>query len=297
MFNFIKKTLTKAYEAVTQKLSTLFTTATITPDTLHELKKILLAADTGPGITQQIMTHLSAELKKRPLSGAEIQTILSEYLRSLMPQPATHTTSPLVLIVGVNGSGKTTFIGKLAHLYASSHKKVLIVAGDTFRAAAAEQLAAWAKNSNVTAYRGSDKQDPSSVVFDGCGVFETEHYDHLIIDTAGRLQTKTNLMHELAKIRRVIAKRLPHTPIETWLVLDSMLGQNCIEQAKQFHEATQLTGLVLTKCDGTGKAGFLVNISCQLKLPITYITFGEHIDALAPFNADTFITELLSQDS
>jgi len=295
MFNFIKKTLTKAYEAVTQKISSLFTTETITAETLQELKKILLAADTGPIITQQAITYLSQELHKKPLSGAEIQTLLSKYLLSLMPAPATQTTHPLVLIVGVNGSGKTTFIGKLASHYAAHNKKVLVVAGDTFRAAASEQLGAWAQRSNVTAHSGSDKQDPSSVIFDGCGIFETQHYDHIIIDTAGRLQTKTNLMHELAKIRRVIAKRLPHTPIETWLVLDSMLGQNCIEQAKQFHEATQLTGLVLTKCDGTGKAGFLINISCQLQLPITYITFGEQIDALAPFNTKTFIKELLSE--
>ena len=296
MFNFIKKTLTKAYEAVTQKIATLFTTNSVDTHTLQELKKILLAADTGPTITQQVINHLTAELKKQSLSGADIQILLTNYLQSLMPHTAPTTTPPLVLIVGVNGSGKTTFIGKLAHQYASQAKKVLVVAGDTFRAAATEQLASWAQQSNVSIHKGSDKQDPSSVIFDACGIFETQGYDHIIIDTAGRLQTKTNLMHELAKIHRVIAKRLPSTPVETWLVLDSMLGQNCIEQAKQFHEATQLTGLVLTKCDGTGKAGFLLNISCKLNLPITYITFGEHKEALAPFNAQTFITQLLSRE-
>jgi fused signal recognition particle receptor len=296
MFNFIKKALSKAYETVTSKLSQLFATTTVTSDTLQELKRILLAADTGPEITGKIISHLQAAIHMRPLSGEDIKIILSDYLHSVMPPAATRVTPPLVLIVGVNGSGKTTFIGKLAHQYASQNKKVLIVAGDTFRAAAPEQLAAWANNTSITVYQGAQSQDPASVIFEACGIFEAEHYDHIIIDTAGRLQTKTNLMHELAKIRRVISKRLPHQSVETWLVLDSMLGQNCIQQAEQFHQATELTGLVLTKCDGTGKAGFLVNISCKLNLPIAYITFGEKVDALAPFNTETFITQLLSRE-
>lgn len=293
MFGFIKEKLSKAYQAVTQKLAALFTEKPIDQEWLAELKRILLAADTGPAITDKIVAHITEKMKSEQLSGEQVHDVLVTYLQSLLPPSATEAKPAISLIVGVNGSGKTTFIGKLAHQYAQAGKKVLVVAGDTFRAAATDQLAVWAERTGATIHIGKVNQDPSSVVFDGCDLFAKDHFDHLIIDTAGRLQTKTNLMHELAKIKRIIHKRLPEVVIHTWLVLDSMLGQNCIAQARQFHETTELTGLILTKCDGTGKAGFLLNISHELHLPIVYITFGEQFDALAPFDGNKFIEELL----
>ncbi len=293
MFGFIKEKLNKAYQAVTQKLASLFTSKPIDQAWLEELKVILLAADTGPVITNKIITYLTEQMKAQSLSGQQVHDLLVAYLQSLLPPPAKEQQPIISLIVGINGSGKTTFIGKLAHKYTRANKKVLVVAGDTFRAAATDQLAAWATQSGASVHIGKPNQDPSSVVFEGCTQFAENKFDHLIIDTAGRLQTKTHLMQELAKIKRIVHKRLPEATIHTWLVLDSMLGQNCIAQARQFHETTELTGLVLTKCDGTGKAGFLLNISHELRLPIIYITFGEQVDALAPFESNIFIEELL----
>jgi len=293
MFGFIKNTLSKAYHAITEKLSVLFNRPTVDKEWLEELKKILLAADTGPTITNKIVDHLTAAMEAETLSGEQMHNKLVTFLQSLLPLTATELTPTLSLIVGINGSGKTTFIGKLAHQYQQKNEATMIIAGDTFRAAAVDQLAVWAERTNATLYTGKPNQEPSSVIFDGCGAFKSGSFQHLIIDTAGRLQTKTNLMHELAKIKRIIEKKLPDTPITTWLVLDSMLGQNCLAQARQFHESTPLSGLIITKCDGTGKAGFLLNISHELNLPIVYITFGEDYFSLAPFNANTFIQELL----
>jgi len=296
MFGFIKSTLTKAYHAVTQKLSSLFGAKHIDAAWLDELKKILLAADTGPAITEKVMTYISDRARTESLSGEEIQASLISYLQEMLPPKASELSPTVLLIVGINGSGKTTFIGKLLHLFASKGERTLVVAGDTFRAAATEQLGAWAAQEKATLHVGKPQQDPSSVVFDGCTLFKESGYNHLVIDTAGRLQTKTHLMNELSKIKRTVTKQLPQATIHTWLVLDSMLGQNCISQAKQFHQATDLTGIVVTKCDGTGKAGFLLNISHELHLPIVYITFGEGPEALAPFDSNRFVTELL-QDS
>ncbi len=293
MFGFIKNTLSKAYHAITEKLSVLFNKPTVDKEWLEELRKILLAADTGPTMTNKIIAYLTQAMESESLSGQQVHEKLVTFIQSLLPPAATDTTPEIALIVGINGSGKTTFIGKLAHAYAQTKSPTLIIAGDTFRAAATEQLAAWAHQTNATIHIGKPNQEPSSVVFDGCAQFIQGSFKHLVIDTAGRLQTKTNLMHELTKIKRIIEKKLPEKPITTWLVLDSMLGQNCIAQARQFHEATPLSGLIITKCDGTGKAGFLLNISHELNLPIVYITFGEQYEALAPFDSTTFVTELL----
>ena len=293
MFGFIKNTLSKAYQAITEKLSVLFSRPTVDQEWLDELKKILLAADTGPTMTNKIIDHLANGMKKETLSGQEMHQKLESFIQSMLPPAADDLTPTLSLIVGINGSGKTTFIGKLAHLYNTKKEPTLIIAGDTFRAAAVDQLAVWAERTQATFFAGKPNQEPSSVIFDGCYVFNKGSFIHVIIDTAGRLQTKTNLMHELEKIKRIIEKKLPETPITTWLVLDSMLGQNCIAQARQFHESTPLAGLIITKCDGTGKAGFLLNISHELNLPIVYVTFGEDYHSLAPFNGTTFIQELL----
>lgn len=294
MLGFIKTKLTKAYQAVTQKLAHLFSSTTVDQTWLDELKKILLAADAGPTITNIILGRVEEKSRQNGLSGEQAQTIVIETIQSLLPPAPLNVKPTVLLVVGVNGSGKTTFIGKLAALYAHERKRTLLIAGDTFRAAATEQLAQWATQAKAILHSGTERQDPASVIFDGCKRFAEEGFDHLIIDTAGRLHSKTNLMHELAKIKRTIHKCLPQAHLETWLVLDSMLGQNSLAQAQQFNQATELSGLVLTKCDGTGKAGFLLNIAHDLKLPVTYITFGEKSDALAPFDGQQFIKELLT---
>lgn len=294
MLGFIKTKLTKAYQAVTHKLAHLFTGTTVDQAWLDELRKILLAADTGPAMTNIIVARLEEKAKESGLSGENAQKLLAQILESLLPPPAARTTPRVLLVVGVNGSGKTTFVGKLAAQYGQEGKRTLLIAGDTFRAAAVQQLAQWAVHAGATLHCGKEGQDPASVIFDGCRRFREENFDHLIIDTAGRLQSKTNLMQELAKIKRTIHKCLPEAPFETWLVLDSMLGQNSLAQAHQFHEATTLSGLVITKCDGTGKAGFLLNIAHDLQLPVTYITFGEKSDAMAAFDSSRFIRELLA---
>jgi len=293
MFHFIKTALQKTYAAVTQKLSSLFAQRTIDQSSLEELKKILLSADAGPAVTNKIIAALTTTMGNQELSGAALQEVLHQELLTLLPTTHESPTPQVLLVVGVNGSGKTTFISKLAHQYVNQGKKPLLIAGDTFRAAAVDQLAAWGASMGVAVHIGKPQQDPASVIFDGCMLFARGGFDCLIIDTAGRLQTKINLMHELAKIDRTVTRCLPHATVARWLVLDSMLGQNCITQAHEFHNATKLTGIVLTKCDGTGKAGFIFAISDALHLPITYITFGEAPEALAPFNAERFVHDLI----
>lgn len=307
MFNFLKEKLTKAYEAVTQKLSTLFTRPVVDEEWLTQLKRILLAADTGSTTTTRIVDQMRAAMQAQQLSGEQAHKTLTAILNNILVDTPPTPDPKVLLLVGVNGSGKTTFLGKLAHRLVSNGKKVLVVAGDTFRAAAADQLSVWAERTGADVHVGRDGQyrlkgrhdgkerfiDPASLVFDACVRFKSEQYDHLLIDTAGRLQTKINLMNELEKIHRIVQRQLPDDTMHTWLTLDSMLGQNNLAQAQQFHEATNLNGLVLTKCDGTGKAGFLFAISSQLQLPIQYITYGEQLSALKAFDRTRYITELL----
>jgi len=198
----------------------------------------------------------------------------------------------VILVVGVNGSGKTTTIGKLGRLLSSQRKRVMFVAADTFRAAAAEQLAVWAQRSGAEFVRGREGSDPASVVFDGISAAKARNVDVAIVDTAGRLQTKTNLMEELKKMRRIIERETGAPPDETLLVLDGTTGQNAISQAKLFNEATKLTGVVVTKLDSTAKGGVLVAIVDALEVPIKFIGLGEGIDELRPFDAVDFIDSL-----
>ena len=258
MFGFLKEKLVKVYDSVTKKLSGLFARGTIDQAWLEELKRILLSADAGRTVTTKVIEQMQAAMQREQLSAEQAQHQLEAILKELLPPTPTNQEPAILLMVGINGSGKTTFVGKFAHHLVNQGKKVLLVAGDTFRAAATDQLGIWADRTGADVHTGRDNQDPASVVFDACQRFADQGYDHLIIDTAGRLQTKVNLMNELAKIGRIVTRQLPDHEMQTWLSLDSMLGQNSITQAKQFHEATTLSGLVLTKCDGTGKAGFLL---------------------------------------
>ena len=200
----------------------------------------------------------------------------------------------LYLLVGINGSGKTTAAAKLAYQYKQENKRVLFIAADTFRAAATQQLAQWAQKLGADIVIGAEGQDPASVIFTGIQKFKQEQFDVLIIDTAGRLQTKINLMKELEKIKRVINSQLPQTPITILLTIDAMLGQNSFEQAKLFHESTPIDGVILTKMDGTGKGGIVFGITNELKIPIAYISFGEKPEQFTLFNAQEYVHDLLN---
>jgi len=200
----------------------------------------------------------------------------------------------VLLIIGVNGSGKTTTIGKLSAQLAADGKKVMLAAGDTFRAAAAEQLEIWAGRTGATIVRGKEGADPSSVIFDGVKRAATEGFDVAIADTAGRLHTKTDLMQELQKVRRVLGKAAPGAPHETWLVIDSTSGQNAIAQAQIFTEAMSVSGIVLTKLDGTAKGGVILGIADQLKIPVRYVGIGESVDDLRSFDPAEFVEALFA---
>lgn len=296
MFNFIKNKLSTIYTQFSTKIHSLFTKSTIDEDTLKELEALLMSADTGVTTTRIILNNLQEEYKKGNLThGADLKKILEEQLINLIAKENPLDTHPSVfLLIGINGSGKTTFAGKLASLHHQNNKKVLLVAGDTFRAGATAQLAQWAKQTESTLFSGKEGQDPASVVFAACQAYKDGNYDTLIIDTAGRLQTKTNLMKELEKIKRTIDRQLPGTCICTLLTIDAMLGQNSFEQAKLFHESTTVDGIVLTKMDGTAKGGIVFAINQELHIPVAYISFGEQTEHLKPFNAEEYVQQLLS---
>ncbi|MBI2775431.1 signal recognition particle-docking protein FtsY [Candidatus Dependentiae bacterium] len=292
MLNFFKTQLNKIVSHFS-RISSLFSKTSIDEASLKELEQLLIQADTGVKTTRHILDQLK-KTAPQELSGAELKRHLSGILLDLL-KPFTAAESKVVyLMVGVNGSGKTTFAGKLANHFVQAGKKTILVAADTFRAAAPEQLRIWAEKSGARIVQGAVAQDPASVVFSGCEIFKKEHADALIIDTAGRLQTKTNLMNELSKIKRIIARQLPDYKIITLLTIDSMLGQNSFEQAKIFHDATPIDGIVLTKLDGTGKGGIVFAINYDLGIPVAYISFGEKIDDLKLFDKNEYVSSLFT---
>lgn len=294
MFSFLKNKLKKIYTSFTSKAQELFSRNTIDEQALKELEVLLLSADTGVQTTRTILATVKEQFKKGAIKhGDDLKKLLEQELLNILQQHTPTRDSNVHVLVGINGSGKTTFVGKLANFYAQQNKKVLLVAADTFRAAATEQLQQWAQKTGAEIVIGKQNQDPASVVYTGCQKFKNEHFDVLIIDTAGRLQTKINLMRELEKVTNIIKKQLPNENINTLLTVDSMLGQNSLEQARLFHESTQLSGIVLTKMDATGKGGIVFAITQQLNIPIAYISFGEQVDQFALFDAHTYVNELL----
>lgn len=293
MFGSLKNVFSSFYQQVSNRLSALFSRSVIDESVLDELEKILLSADVGVATTRKLLSAITEQMKVSVMNGQQVKEILVQQLDVMLDIPLISADRSIQLLVGINGSGKTTAAGKLAYRYSKQGKKVLLVAADTFRAAAVQQLQEWAARTQVAIVTGSNGQDPASVVFAGCMRFIQEKFDYLIIDTAGRLQTKTNLMQELAKIKRVITKIIPADQIITLLTIDAMLGQNSLEQAKLFHESTNLDGIILTKTDGTGKGGVVCAIADQFKLPVIYISYGEQPEALSLFNAQEYINSLV----
>lgn len=290
MFTFFKK----IYETCTKKFHELFGRAHIDESAITELERILIAADAGFKTTQQIIKKVKEDYAAGNLKdGAQLHDLLKKQLLAIITKPAQPQKGEIYLLVGINGGGKTTLAAKLAYQEKINHKKTLLVAADTFRAAAQEQLSAWAQKAGVDIEIGKPNQDPASVVFAGCQRFTNGGYQTLIIDTAGRLQTKTNLMKELEKIKRVITQQLPNHTLQTVLTVDAMLGQNSLEQARIFHECTTIDSIALTKMDGTGKGGIVFAIAQELSLPVSYVTFGEGIDQIKSFGPQDYVDEIL----
>jgi fused signal recognition particle receptor len=274
----------------------------IDPSLVEEIEKVLLTADIGVRTSQKLLEEIQSSLGRKELSDPaavwrHLRKRSGDFLRNEAPPVDFGKTKPFVLLtIGVNGSGKTTTIGKLASKLREEGKSVLLAAGDTFRAAAAEQLEVWGRRVGSTVVRGKEGGDPSSVVFDSIKRATAEGIDVVIADTAGRLHTKTNLMDELQKVRRVAGKALEGAPHETWLVIDATSGQNAIAQARIFTEAMAVTGIVLTKLDGTAKGGVILGIADQLGIPVRYIGVGERVQDLREFDADEFV-EALFEDA
>ena len=273
---------------------------TIDRNTLDDLETSLLSADVGVEATTEIIDDLQSRLSRKALDDVDaLQLALSEHMQQILLPceqrlQLDSTRKPFViLVVGINGAGKTTSIGKLAHYYQNQGKSVMLAAGDTFRAAAVEQLQEWGSRNAVPVIAQAAGADPASVIFDALQSAQSKNTDVLIADTAGRLHTQSNLMDELAKIKRVMAKLDGDAPHETLLILDAGFGQNALQQAEQFHQALGLTGLAVTKLDGTARGGILFAIASKLGLPIRFIGVGEGIDDLRPFNAREFVTALL----
>lgn len=294
MFSSVSHFFSSIYKAVTGALGTLFSKSSINQEDLEQLRTILLKADVGSSTTQALIEQLTTLARQeKALSGAMVHELLHKQLQKTLNTHTFAGLKPIILLVGVNGSGKTTTVSKLIHYLQKQNKRILIAAADTYRAAATEQLKQWADRAQVPLVTGNVDADPASVVFQALQQFQDQDFDYLIIDTAGRLQTKEHLMKELEKIRRVISKKLPDTQITTLLTLDAMLGQNSFEQARIFHAATQVDGIVLTKMDGTAKGGIVFSVVSQLQIPIAFLTYGEQPDAISLFDAPSFVHSFL----
>ena len=295
LFSKIKEGLFKTRGSVGQKMDQLVENSRALDDDFYdELSDILVMADVGVTTATEAVDELRERVTAEKITdAAKAKEIFKEILAARMRDKPMVLESPSVIfIIGVNGVGKTTSIGKLASRLKTVGRRVLIVAGDTFRAAAAEQLNVWAERSGADIVRHEEGGDPASVVYDGICAAKARGVDTIIIDTAGRLHNKANLMNELNKITRVIRRELPEADVETLMVLDATTGQNGLIQAKQFLETAGITGIVLTKLDGTAKGGIVFSIANELKLPVKYVGVGEGIDDLIPFNSKEFVEAL-----
>jgi fused signal recognition particle receptor len=298
-FDKIKNGLTKTKQNMTTRLNGVIASFTgENEEFFDELEELLIMSDVGAEASIHAVDELREVVEERGLRGAdEVRGALKEILIKMLGRSSPmmlYTQPSIILVVGVNGVGKTTTIGKLSMVLKSEGKKVLLAAGDTFRAAAAEQLAIWAERSGADFVRHEEGSDPASVVFDAISAAKARKTDVIIVDTAGRLHNKSNLMNELNKISRVIDRELPDVDRETLLVLDATTGQNGLMQAEEFKKSANITGIVLTKLDGTAKGGIVYAIADKLRVPVKYIGVGEQADDLIPFNAEEFTEALLS---
>lgn len=299
-FERLKTSLSKTRAHFTDQLTNLLLgKKELDTEVFEALETQLLLADVGIEATQQLMDKLTQELKRKELNNvATAITSLKENMQAMLqPYEIELSIVPqkkpfLILVIGINGSGKTTTIGKLAAYLQQQGKTVLLAAGDTFRAAAIEQLQIWGERNQIPVIAQQSGADTASVIYDAFEAARARQIDVVIADTAGRLHTQKTLMAELKKIKRVLTKLDPQAPHETLLILDASIGQNALSQAKQFHEAIEVSGLVLTKLDGTAKGGIIFAIAQQLRIPIRFIGIGEKIDDLRPFNAKDFVEAL-----
>ncbi len=296
-FEKLKRGLQKTKNALFKPFSSLFKSLRrIDEDLMEELEEILVCADVGAVTTDEILTRLRAEIKENKIKDSEdVKTSLREIMREMLGEGGEINFGAgmtVILVIGVNGVGKTTSIGKISYSLRKQHKKVVVAAADTFRAAAIDQLNVWTDRAGVDLIKHTEGSDPAAVVFDAINAAKKRNADVLVIDTAGRLHNKKNLMNELAKIDRVITRELPDATRETLLVLDSTTGQNAVNQAKEFKSAADITGIVLTKLDGTAKGGIVFSIKNELDIPVKFIGVGEQIDDMEKFDADDFINAL-----
>ena len=293
--------LSKTRQSFFGRISQMLGNSEITDETWDDVEALLIQADMGVPTTQRVLSELQAKVKKEGITRSDqINKALKEVLRSLLTDPPVPNISgrplSIILIVGVNGSGKTTSIAKIANRLNNNGRKVMLAAGDTFRAAAIEQLQTWGERIGVPVIANKPGSDPAAVVFDATSAAKARGCDILIVDTAGRLHNNFNLMEELAKIKTTSAKVVPDAPHEVWLVLDGTTGQNALEQAKKFQELVDVTGIIVTKLDGTAKGGMIFSIFNDLKLPVHYIGLGEGVTNLVFFDPDNFVNSLFDEN-
>ena len=299
-FDRLKEGLKKTKEAIFGQVNNIFKNfVKVDEEMLEELEEVLIASDVGVTVTEEIIEKLRDAIKEKRITEPEdarleLISILSEVIGE--NEGLVLNTKPAVIfVIGVNGVGKTTSIAKIANYLKSQGKTVALAAADTFRAAAIDQLEIWAERVNVPIVKHTEGSDPAAVVFDAANYVKSHNIDVLIVDTAGRLHVKKNLMDELAKIGRVLDRELPGCDMETLLVLDAVTGQNAINQAKEFMNTAKITGIVLTKLDGTAKGGIIISVKTELGIPVKFIGVGEQMDDLQPFDREQFVNALFEE--
>jgi fused signal recognition particle receptor len=300
-FERLKKGLSKTRQSLIRNVDQIiFGERVIDENLFEELEEALIGADLGPAFTYELIGEIKERVKRKELDNPEaLRKVLKDHMTEILRsdgKPDSDEIPPgrlhVIMIVGVNGTGKTTTIGKLAHVFAGRGRRVMLAAADTFRAAAIEQLEVWGKRSGAPVIKQKMGADPAAVVFDALKSADAQKTDILIVDTAGRLHTKVNLMEELKKMRRIMERESPGAPHEILLVLDATTGQNAINQARMFRDEVGVTGIVLTKLDGTAKGGIVVRIARELGIPIRYVGVGEDMDDLRPFDGEQFVKAL-----
>lgn len=297
-FEKLKEGLKKTRDSISSKIDEVLVSFGVIDDELfEELEEILITSDVGVESSMRIIEDLKEKVKTKKITQPEkVKELLKEELTEILSdnnsEINTSTSPSVIMVIGVNGVGKTTSIGKMAHFYKSQGKKVLVAAADTFRAAAIDQLEIWATRAEVDIIKHDEGADPAAVIFDAAQAAKARKVDILICDTAGRLHNKKNLMEELKKVSRVLDRELPNSSRETLLVLDATTGQNAVSQAKTFKETAGISGIILTKLDGTAKGGIVISVKAELDVPVKLIGVGEKMDDLQPFDANDFVNAL-----